>query len=212
MNIIQRIIKYIFFSKDQKYLLELVNHGYLYDHGFVKSKVVGEVVFQDGSPAPWLSYPFLDFFLPKLDFSISLFEYGMGNSTLHYNTIIDHHFGIEHDAIWFEKLMERNLTRKSFKLVSEEEFVKSIALFERRFQLIIIDGIKRNECLKFCVDFLEPDGVIVLDDSERPQYSEEIDKLKQSGFKGLDFKGMKAFGRHASCTSLYYRENNWLNI
>jgi len=212
LNILQRFVKYVFFSKSQKYLLELYNHGYLYERGFVKSKETGEVVFQDGSPAPWLSYPFLDFFLPRLTSSTSIFEYGMGNSTLCYDRMVDQLYAIEHDPAWFQKIHSKLLNSQNYKLVDEGDFVRSISLFERRFKVIIIDGLLRNECMTVCVDYLEEDGVIILDDSEREEYQTTMEGLQKRGFRSLGFVGMKAFGRHATETTLFYRSANWLNI
>lgn len=189
----------------------MVNHGYLFDNGFVRSKIEGEVVFKDGSPAPWLSYPFLEFFIPRLKSSISLFEYGLGNSSLFFMDKLGDHYGVEHDIVWYEKLQESIDTEK-LKLVKKKDFSDSISNFGRKFQVIIIDGILRNECLNKCTEFLEPDGIIILDDAEREEYAHEIKNLKLKGFKSLEFYGMKAFGRHSSSTNIYYRSNNWLNI
>ena len=201
----------MFFSKSQKYVLELVAHGYLFDHGFVESKKTGDVVFKDGSPQPWLSYPFLDFFIPRLKNDISLFEYGLGNSTRYFSKKVIHHNGVEHDQSWFAKI-EKELGGDNFKFVDEANYVSSISDFGKKYNLIIVDGILREKCLMYCKDFLEEDGVIILDDAERNEYVESSNALLQQGFNRLDFVGMKAFGRHASSTAIFYKKGNWLNI
>lgn len=212
MNFLQRAVKYLFFSKSQKYLLELHSHGYLFDQGFVKSKDLDQVVFADGTPAPWLSYPFLDFFIPRLNKSFSLFEYGLGNSSLYYSTKIEDHFGVEHDSKWYEILMDKHLNGDNFKNCSDLDYINAIDSFDRKFDIIIIDGILREECIVKAMDYLTSRGVIILDDSERSIFLDSKELLRKAQFRSLPFFGMKAYGRHNSSTTVFYRPDNCLDI
>ena len=124
MNWLQRIVKRMFFSSDQRYLLEMYNHGYVFESGFIRSYKTKEVVFNDGGPAPWFNYSFLDFLMPRLSDSHVIFEYGLGNSTKYFNTISKHCYGVEHDEHWYSKLMSGSISKDNYYLLQGGEYVK----------------------------------------------------------------------------------------
>ena len=130
---------------------------------------------------------------------------------MYFSKRMSEHYGVEHDPQWFQKI-EKSLDADRFKLIEAQSYVSAIAEFNKTFGLIIIDGINRQECLLYSPAYLSEDGIIVLDAAARDEYQESIDKLLNKGFKKIDFVGMKAFGRHASSTAIFYKEGNWLNI
>ena len=190
----------------------MYNHGYIFESGFLQSIQRQEVVFADGRPAPWFNYSFLDFLTPRLNSEMSIFEYGLGNSTLYFNRISTHCFGVEHDKSWYEKVVGDHFSKENYFLCDEEEYVNSIQNKNRKFDIIIVDGKLRNECLLKAISFLSDAGVVILDDSERQEYEVSIHEIKSKGYKELKISGLKALGRHYSSTSVFYQINNCLNI
>ena len=40
--------------------------------------------------------------------------------------------------------------------------------------MVIVDGIHRNECLLAARDLVVPDGIVILDDAQRPEYASGV--------------------------------------
>ena len=126
MNLLQRLVKRVFFKSDQRYLLEMYNHGYIFESGFMKSYQCKEVVFNDGSPAPWFNYSFIDFLAPRLKDSMYIFEYGLGNSSKYFNEITPHCYGVDHDVLWYNKVVEGGLKKSNYYLIEDENYINAI--------------------------------------------------------------------------------------
>ena len=80
------------------------------------------------------------------------------------------------------------------------------------YHIIIIDGVDRNNCVKFSTQKLTKDGVIVFDNTQRPDYSVSIDFLTDNGFKRIDFEGLLPIVSYNNITTIFYRDNNCLGI
>lgn len=46
------------------------------------------------------------------------------------------------------------------------------------FDIILVDGRNRVKCIKVCMDYVKPGGILILDNSERHYYKPGIDLLK----------------------------------
>lgn len=94
---------------------------------------------------------------------------------------------IEHHQAWVEKIGSLNtdsrveivhvkskdsVLKDSFQDGSYEDFKDYIKYPENRdpFELIIVDGRARTECLKRCRGLLNGKGVVILHDANRKQY------------------------------------------
>src|SRR5690606_3416554 len=105
---------------------------------------------------------------------MTLFEYGSGNSTLYFSNIVKKVVSVENDLDWLKRinpLLPDNATIHYHSLDSTE-YEKAILNQEEEYDLIIIDGRKRVACLKNSIERIKPQGVVILDDAERPEYSE----------------------------------------
>ncbi len=78
--------------------------------------------------------------------------------------------------------------------------------------MIIIDGLHRNECLIEAYEKLSEGGVIILDDSERAEYKQGINFILEKGFKSLEFWGIAPTILFKKCTTVFYKNNNCLQI
>lgn len=65
---------------------------------------------------------------------------------------------------------------------------------------------------KICCKGTETSGVIIWDNSERPDGREGATFLVQHGFKELEFEGMTPAWVTIHSTSVFYRDNNCLDI
>jgi len=196
-------------------LLSLRLTGYLTDVGWFNAFKTGEPVGNNFEPLPWFTYAFIDFLTEKLDDNFSVFEFGSGNSTLFFAKRIKHVTSVEHNAEWYNKLMSNipdNVNLLLSKTESVDDYAGLINSSNNKYDLVFIDGIHRNECSHTAVEILSERGVIVLDDSERAEYSEGIKYISNKGFKKINFWGIPPGMLIRKCTTVFYRNNNCLAI
>jgi hypothetical protein len=62
------------------------------------------------------------------------------------------------------------------------------------------------------IHFEKNNGVIVFDNSNLPDYKESMDLFQNNGFKRIDFFGLSPVTPHTTCTSIFYKKENSLNI
>ncbi|MBB5439754.1 hypothetical protein HDC92_003450 [Pedobacter sp. AK017] len=198
-----------------KVLLSLGIKGYLADKGWFDAYRTKSAIDQDGKPIAWVTYSFIDFIKDRISKQHDIFEFGSGNSTLFYAGMARSVYSVEHDRDWFEKSSKINLPNVNMihcNLVPGGDYCKSALATGKKFHVIIVDGRDRVNCCKQAIDALTEDGVLVLDDSERPVYAEVHTFLQQHGFKYLPFSGMAPGVIISKYTSVFYKPNNCLNV
>lgn len=198
-----------------KVLLSLGIKGYLVDKGWFEAYRTKSAIDQDGKPIAWVTYSFIDFIKERISKQHDIFEFGSGNSTIFYASMAGSVYSVEHDKDWFEKSSKINLPNVNMilcNLVPGADYCKSALATGKKFHMIIVDGRDRVNCCKQAVQALTENGVIILDDSERPEYAEAHTFLKQQGFKYLPFSGMAPGVIIAKYTSVFYKPNNCLNV
>ncbi|MEX2964451.1 hypothetical protein [Microbulbifer sp. TYP-18] len=147
--------------------------------------------------------------------NLSVFEFGSGFSTLFYAERVLSIQSVEDNPSWFKVIAKQLPENARVTLQPADEdgkYCRAIKKFNRKFQLVIIDGRDRVNCFKQSLVCLAGDGVILLDDSAREKYAESIDIGKAAGFKVLHFEGMKPTATGLHRTSLFYRSENCLNL
>jgi len=106
------------------------------------------------------------------------FEWGSGSSTLWLGAdmMVAHAISVEHDPEWYEAtrdILERYFV-DSVELVHAglggpyENYIESYP--PGHFDLILVDGRNRADCLNNAIPRLKPGGIMVLDNSEREGY------------------------------------------
>jgi len=106
------------------------------------------------------------------------FEWGSGGSTIWLSQRTKSVTTVEHDEGWVDKtqaeldkygiinvaLVHRNL---------DNGYVEHIDAFtDEHFDIIMIDGRRRSDCLKHAIPKLRRGGALILDNSEREEYQE----------------------------------------
>ena len=187
----------------------------LKDSGWFKSFKTKRSVDKNGNPIPWLTYSFIDFITKRLNKDMEIFEYGSGNSTIYFAKNVNTVTSVEHNLQWFEKIstnIPENVKIIFNDLENKEQYYRIAELSNRKYHIIIDDAEERVKCIIHSLDSLTKDGVFILDDSERSEYSQGTNYLIMKGFKKLDFWGMAPGIYFKKCTSVFYRQNNCLGI
>lgn len=195
-------------------LLSYIETGYLYEIGWINSYNQKLPIAKDGSPLPWVTYSFIEFIRNKIT-NLEIFEYGSGNSSFFYTRYCKHLTSVEHEKEWYDKLLStipKNMTLIFAELSDGEKYATSSVDTGKKYQMVIVDGRQRVNCIMKSINALTEDGVIILDDSERKEYIVGINFLKKNGFKAIDFWGISPGLFYNKSTSIYYRTNNCIGI
>ena len=115
--------------------------------------------------------------LLKPDFEV--LEFGSGYSTCYFSKFVKHWSAIEHNADWFDrviKLPDFTPTNVTMYLSNERDYLNCAKRIGKKFDLILIDGIRRDECLDLSWKLVKEGATILLHDASRFEYSNWIDK------------------------------------
>lgn len=164
---------------------------------------------KDGQALPWYTYPAIEY-LSELDYSQkNIFEFGCGYSSLFWANRAKQVTSIEDNPEWFEKWQkEFKKPNLSIYLRSEgEAYYSAICENPLKYDVIIIDGKCRAECAASAVSKLNKGGMIILDDSDRVNTSQEyidaIRILKENNLIQIDFYGFCPLNNYTKTTSLF---------
>jgi hypothetical protein len=200
---------------DLRSLYSLRRGGPLFEDGWFRSYREKASIDAAGLPLPWLTYPAIAFLLKRIRPEMSVFEYGSGGSTRWWASRVRNVVSVEHDRTWFEevrKYQQAHVKAYQIDLSYGGEYSRKIQEFQNCFDVVVVDGRDRVNCLKNCLQALKPSGVVILDNSDRPEYSEGIEFLLVNGFKRLEFVGPCPIVNYKSETSIFYRDENVFGI
>jgi hypothetical protein len=150
-----------------------------------------------------------------------VFEYGSGASTIWLALRAGSIESVEHDRLWAEQLDQFACEYPNIKLNTImpstathpicasrkpgwhghefKAYVDSIRDTEGLFDLIIVDGRARADCLKASLPHLRHDGLIIFDDSNRSRYQQAI---QACGLARQDAHGLKPGVPYPTTTTL----------
>ncbi|MCA9450568.1 MAG: class I SAM-dependent methyltransferase [Candidatus Omnitrophica bacterium] len=198
---------------DLKNLLAFRSH--LGKMGWIRSVEEGLPVDESGQCLPWFTYPAITFLKNRIDPNMAIFEYGSGNSTLWWSKQVASIVSYEHDRSWFEAMENKvpeNVDYHHSELEYGGDYSKAILNYQNQFDVIVVDGRDRINCVKNCLAALKPNGVVIFDNSDRVKYQEGYDFLLDKGFRRLDFEGHGPINSYSWCTSVFYRSDNCLDL
>ena len=185
--------------------------SFVHSTGWLESIIRGYPCTKKGYTIPWMNYSVIHLLKTRLNRSLRLFEYGSGYSTLFYARLVQHVTSIEYDREWFDLLQAKIPTNTDLyfqEYIPGGEYSKFILSMPHKYDVLVVDGRDRVNCIYNGLDQLTEVGVVILDDSQRPRYLEALEYLKQKNFKLIDIIGIKP-GSSAVCqTTIAYRDNN----
>ena len=202
-------------TAEEKELLGMAPGSHLYDRGWFLSRDLEVSVDAAGAAIPWMTYPFLDFVKNRFSENFRVFEYGSGNSTVYFSQRVKNVVAVEHDLNWFNKVKENipeNVQLVFQPLDEDGVYARSCRSQGQYFQIIVVDGRDRVNCIKYSAECLTGDGVLILDNSDREDYRPAYDFMRKNGFKYLEFWGMVPIVNYTCCTTVFYRTDNCLEI
>ena len=188
------------------------NQFNLYKKSWINSSRLGFTVDANNNPIPWYTFEAIEFLKINLTKNHTIFEFGCGASTLFFASKVKKVISLESNRRWFEIItstlknsgdfaLERNyfsnenceiflmedvLDREEYQNFAKNYLQKN----HLKFDFLIVDSLKRFECVKNSFETIKNDGHLILDDSERLNYRKIFDFLQKNNFSYQDFEGI----------------------
>ena len=197
------------------YTLLAKGDSYLHSTGWIESKRRGYPCRPDGSELPWMNYAVIAFLERRLNKTLSVFEYGSGYSTLFYARRVRNVISVEYDQAWIASIGPRLPPNANVLFVPDDvdgDYCRAIARSGDSFDVVVVDGKDRENCVKQSMQALSSRGVIVLDDSQRAKYAPAIAYAQENGYLTVDFEGLKPTESSWFRTTILYRRENCLGL
>ena len=177
---------------------------------------------------PWLPYDAIEHLEQHLDRAARVFEYGSGGSTLWLAERVGEIVAVEHDPSWLasvRRAVESAGIRNCTLLVREpapgparlgtdygssahdgsfERYVTTIDDYpDGAFDLVIVDGRSRRACIAHAMPKVRTGGMLLLDDSDRPDYAPALERL--AAWECTSFVGIRPASLYESRTTIWTR-------
>ncbi len=189
--------------------------SYLYLTGWMQSLQEAKPIDKNGIPIPWMNFPVIKLLKKRLKDDFILFEFGSGYSTYFYANKVRSVTSVEYDEKWF-KLVKANMPANVELIFKEKDinghYCRVVGSMGKQFDVVVVDGWDRVNCVKQAIPALSSRGVILLDDSLRNRYQEGIEFAQEKGFRRLDLEGLKPPDNGIYSTAILYRDGNCLGI
>lgn len=219
MEIIKKVLKKTFpqYANHYRAYRSLIQDktSYLHQTGWYLSLSLGRPVDGANAPVPWMNYPVVEFLKNRFNKEMLLFEYGSGHSTSFYAKLVKEVVSLEYDQNWLETVRPTLPSNVTLIYQSQDvagKYCKAISSTNFLYDVVIVDGRDRVNCIIQSELHLTNRGVLILDDSHRDRYKAAFEHLSAKGFKELTFKGLKPTGSEVDCTTVFYRTDNCLNL
>lgn len=185
-NVILKLSYYLFFKKGQ-----------------LKQAFFWQSIDDKSKPIPWYTYPCISF-LETVDFSNKVvFEFGSGNSTKWWANNAKSVVSVEHNSSWFNSIKDEMPKNVTYILKEKmKSYINSIELYDNKFDVIIVDGEWRLECIAIATSKLAKDGILILDNSDR--YNTSLQNIsKRIGGSVIGFTGLGPINAYEWTTTIF---------
>lgn len=190
--------------------LEIWYSGVLCEYGWFRSRRERLAISRDGLPIPWFTYPAIHLLENRVRPDLRVFEYGGGQGSLWWAARSAAVAVVEHHAGWAAYLAGQGL---AVETVGADEDTYSQSVRGRGpFDVIVVDGLYRPECVESAMPELADCGVLILDDTHRLELAPTVDRLRTAGWRWLPLRGPAPVSKELCETSLFFREGNWLGL
>ena len=181
--------------------------------GWVESIRLDMPVDAEKRPLPWMNYACIDFlgsFIAQR--RVRVFEWGSGCSTIFFAEHAQLVRAVEDNKSWFDEITRITQGIGNIDLLyrsSKDEYVRAI---EGLFDVIIVDGSHRPDCLEIACRHLNNYGLIVLDNSDDSNLDESILRMDSDGFYSISFSGLIPSYAYKNVSTVFFKDPEILRI
>ena len=137
---------------------------------------------------PWISYAACAVIGKQLSGrQCSVLEFGSGMSTLWFVRRVERICSVEHDRYWYDLLKRKTAALGYGSPALDYHLRTDVHGYSRikagsneRFDILLVDGPWRTECLKHHLRLIKPGGLIYLDNSDADSSSGETGEIDQA--------------------------------
>lgn len=167
---------------------------------------VGRLVFHRYSRVPWLAFPAIEYLAPLIA-GKRIFEFGSGMSTLWFARSCRQVISAESDSEWYRLVREQSRDMPNVQVVhaiSKADYLGSLAAAGGKFDLILVDGLYRSQCVDLVRPHLAPGGLLVADDTDTfPELEIKVQQTFPDG-QILAFRGWVSGNLHPHETTVVH--------
>lgn len=165
---------------------------------------------KDGQALPWYTYPAIEY-LQQFDYSDKkVFEFGCGYSCAFWANRAQKVRAVENDKTWFEH-WQNKFDYSNLEILLREENENYENSLDSNYDVIAIDGKRRQQCALRAIQHLNSDGIIIVDDSDRvnnsKDYQQMIKALKDAKLLQIDFYGCCPMNNFTKATSIFFKRD-----
>ena len=168
------------------------------EYGFLESSKKNIPVNDKNEVMPMYTYPCYEW-LNSIDWNGSkVFEYGTGYSTIWWQNKNVDYYAVEDNKQWHDMIEDK--TNIEYK-PGHHKYIESIYKYDFKFDVIVIDGVVRFNCIKPALERIKDDGIIIFDNTDWHKSSKE--QLDRSDLIPIHFHGFKPLHVDSETTSCY---------
>ncbi len=177
--------------------------------GHFGSALRAMAVDKEGKHIPWYTYPSYYFLKHKNFADKTVLEFGGGQSSIWWGAKAKQVITLEGDKEWYQLIktqMPNNVSLNYIDMTHREEFNDLVekVISSQTFDVIVIDGLYREEALDIAMQHISPSGVIIVDNSEAYGAYERMAKTDFT--QRVDFYGHAPGVILPHSTSVFWRE------
>lgn len=188
---------------------------YSYRTGHFLSSFKMAAVSKDGKPLPWYTFPIIDFLKFRDYKEKTVLEFGGGQSTLWWAKRAKKVVTLEGDHDWYEKIKNKMPDNVDLHFVSMVDIETNVLQVKEvlksklinHYNVIVIDGLFREEMIDIACNLMADDGIIVCDNAESYNF---YDGFKDRGMNRVDFYGNASGVVLPHCTSVYFKPSSFV--
>lgn len=138
---------------------------------------LGWVYFDsNGVRMPWYTLPCLEW-LDGLDLKDKfVFEYGVGYSTSWFESRGAICYAVESNKEWYDECLSGVTIMFETQM---NKYTKSILDILCKFDIIVIDGVFRDDCTEYALKRLNKGGYLIVDNFEQPSVQADWPKTRE---------------------------------
>jgi hypothetical protein len=193
-------------------LLNFLDSGYLYENGWFRSIEENKSINSEGDEIAWLPYTLLRFLNERLDRNRTVLEFGAGASSMYFSKRVEKVVSVEDDRNWYNRVLANKPSNLTLILAETKDLYINVRYEKLSFDLVLVDGQFREECLFKSIEYLSPEGVILLDDTNAFEFGRLIPQMVERGFKYLKFNDFAPIINYNKESTLFYRDSNCFGL
>jgi len=178
---------------------------------------------ENGNFVPWFCYDAISFLQEKLEKNWRIFEFGSGASTLFFlQQNVRFLASVESNSLWHQflqqQILQQNIkpNKANYRslLITDAlnnlnyPFLPYQFCKKEKFNLIIIDSLKREKTILASIEAIKPSGIIILDDSQRKNYQKIFSLMEKNNFMAINFTGIAPAGLKNKQTTFFIKKND----